>query len=147
MFDEHPDYSRTWLPMDFDWKFVLFLLGMFAILYLVNLFLSKVLGVEKRNIFKANYVNARHEKVEFYLNIAGTGGLVAALFYGYEHGALYPIYVSVIVAFVVTIYRAYMERKYAENPKEYIFTLLEFPLIILLILSFAAFLFPEIPLF
>ncbi|PKH12041.1 MULTISPECIES: DUF4181 domain-containing protein [Planomicrobium] len=147
MFDDHPDYSRTWLPLDFEWKFVLFLLGMVAILFLVNLFLKKVLGVEKRNIFKANYVNARHEKVEFYLNIAGTVGMVAALIYGYEHGALYPIYASVVAALIVTLYKAYMERKYAENPREYIFTLLEFPLIILLILSFAGFMFPDIPLF
>lgn len=147
MFDDHPDYSRSWLPMDFEWKFVLFLLGMAAILFLVNLFLRKVLGVEKRSFFKANYVNARHEKVEFYLNIAGAVGMVAAFIYGYEHGALYPIYASVIVALIVTLYRAYMERKYAENPREYLFTLLEFPLIILFILSLGSFLFPHIPLF
>lgn len=120
---------------------------MVAILFLVNLFLKKVLGVEKRNIFKANYVNARHKKVEFYLDIVGTVGMVAALIYGYEHGALYPIYASVVAALIVTLYKAYMERKYAENPREYIFTLLEFPLIILLILSFAGFMFPDIPLF
>lgn len=147
MYDNHPNNPISWLPMDFDWKFVSFLLGMVAILFLVNLFLRNVLGVEKRSFFKANYVNARHEKVDFYLNIAGTVGMVAAFIYGYEHGALYPIYASVIVALIATLYKAYMEKKYAENPREYVFTLLEFPLIILLIFSFANFMFPDTPLF
>lgn len=147
MYDDHPDYSRSWLPMDFEWKFVLFLLGMVAILFLVNLFLRKVLGVEKRSLMKASYVNDRHKKFEFYIGIAGAIGVGAAAIYGYGKSGLYPIYATVIVALISTLYRAYMERKYAENPREYIFTLLEFPLIILFILSLGSFLFPEIPLF
>ncbi|QHJ69855.1 DUF4181 domain-containing protein [Planococcus halotolerans] len=147
MFDVYREYAGPLMPDDFGLKMILFIGGMVAILFLVNLFLSKVLGVEKRSLMKANHVNDRHKKVEFYIGIAGAIGVGAAAIYGYGKSGLYPIYATVMVALISTLYRAYMERKYAENPREYIFTLLEFPLIILFILSLGSFLFPEIPLF
>lgn len=134
-----PDYSGL--------KLILFIGGMFVILFLVNLFLRKVLGIEKRNFLKAHYVNDRHKKVDFYLNMAGIVGVLAAAAYGYGKSGLYPIYATLVVALIVTMYRVYMEKKYAEHPKEYLFTLLEFPLMILFILSLGSFLFPEFPLY
>lgn len=47
---------------DLGVKLILFIGGMFVILFLVNLFLRKVLGIEKRHFLKANYVNDRHKK-------------------------------------------------------------------------------------
>ena len=147
MFDIYREYAGPLIPDDFGVKMILFIGGMFAILFLVNLFLRKVIGVEKRNFLKASYVNDRHRKIEIYIGIAGVIGVGAAAIYGYGKTGLYPIYATVIVALISTLYRAYMERKYAENPKEYLFTLLEFPLVILFTLSLGSFLFPEIPLF
>lgn len=147
MFDVYREYAGPLIPDDFGLKMVLFIGGMFAILFLVNLFLRKIVGVEKRSFLKAGYVNDRHKKVEILIGIAGAIGVGAAAIYGFGKSGMYPIYATVIVALISTLYRAYMERKYAENPREYLFTLLEFPLIILFILSLGSFLFPETPLF
>lgn len=147
MYETYKNYAGPLMPENVGLKIMLFFVGMFLILFLVNLFLRKTMGVEKRNFLKANYVNDRHKKVEFYLGIAGAVGVAAAAIYGYGKSGLYPIYASVIFALISTLYRAYMEKKYAENPREFLFTLLEFPIIILLILSLVSFLFPEMPLF
>lgn len=147
MFDVYREYAGPLIPDDFGLKMIIFIGGMFAILLLVNLFLRKVLGVEKRSFLKAGYVNDRHKKIEIYIGIAGVIGVGAAAIYGYGKSELYPIYATVIIALISTLYRVYMEKNYAENPREYLFTLLEFPLSILFILSLASFLFPDIPLF
>lgn len=136
------------LPADYTGlKLILFIGGMFVILFLINLFLRKVLGIEKRNFLKAQYVNDRHRKVEFWLSMTGVAGVVAATVYGYGNGAFFPIYATLISGLIITAYRVYMEKKFAEHPKEYLFTILEFSLMILFILSLGSYLFPDIPLY
>lgn len=136
-------YVDSGTPDYLGLKLILFIGGMFLILFLVNLFLRKILGVKKRHFLKANYVNDRHKKVEFWLNMAGVAGVAAAAFYGYGRNGLYPVYASIFVAFIAIAYRLYMEKKYAEDPKEYLYTLFEFPIVALLIVSLASFLFPD----
>lgn len=140
-------YTDSLPPDNSGLKMLLFIGGMFVILVLVNLILRKVLGIEKRKIFKAQYVNDRHRKVEFYLSMAGLVLVVAATIYGYGKSAMYPIYATLAGLLIASLYRAYMEKKHAEDPREYLFTLLEFPLIVLLLLSWGGFLFPDIPLY
>ena len=141
------NYTDSLQPDNFGLKMLLFIGGMFVILVLVNLFLRKVLGVEKRNIFKAQYVNDRHKKMEFYLSMAGLVLVVAVTIYGYGKSAMYPIYATLACLLIATLYRAYMEKKHAEEPREFLFTLLEYPLMVLLLLSWGSFLFPDIPLY
>lgn len=91
-------------------------------------------------------MNEKHEKVEFRLGIIGTV-LVAAVTIGSGIESLNPIYAGLVLGLLITLYRAYMEKKYAENPNEYLYTLLEFTIGILLMLSLASYMFPDIPLF
>lgn len=132
---------------DLGVKLILFIGGMLVILFLVNLFLRKVLGIEKRHFLKANYVNDRHKKVEFRLNLVSAAGVAAAAFYGYGKSGLYPLYAVAIFALIGIFYRIYMEKKYAENPREYLVTLFEFPLVVLFTLSLGSFLFPDFSIF
>lgn len=146
MYDNHPNNPISWLPADFSWQLILFLVGAAFIFYLVSLFLRKLLGIEKRNLMSPGYVNERHEKVEFRLGIIAAV-LVAAVTIGSGFKSLNPIYAGLFFGLLITMYRAYMEKKYAENPNEYLYTLLEFTIGILLMLSLASFMFPEIPLY
>lgn len=146
MYDNYPNNSFSWLPSDFGLKFALFLVGAAIIIFLVNLFLWKTLKVEKRKFMNPVYVNERHKKVEYRLGlIVGVGAIVVSLANGMN--SLTALYTPLAAAFTVTMYRAYMEKKYAENPNEHIYTLLEFVLIVLLVVSLGTFLFPEIPLY
>ncbi|WP_033540995.1 DUF4181 domain-containing protein [Planococcus sp. CAU13] len=145
--DSNVYYVDPGTPDYLGLKLIIFIAGMFVILFLVNLILRKLLGVEKRHFLKANYVNDRHKKTEFYLGIAGAVAVAAAAIYGYGRSGLYPVYATAIFALIGTVYRAYMERKHAENSREYLFTLFEFPLVILFTLSLGSFLFPDFSLF
>lgn len=146
MYDNHPNNPISWMPADFSWKLILFLVGSAIIFFLVNLFLRKLLGMKKRTLLNPHYVNERHEKVEFRLSIIGAV-LVGAVTIGSDFRSLNPVYASLVLGILITLYRAYMEKKYAENPNEYRFTLLEFSIGILLVLSLGSFLFPDMPLY
>lgn len=146
MYDNYPNNSFSWIPSDFGLKFAVFLVGTALIIFLVNLFLQKILDVEKRKFMKPVYVNERHKKVEYRLGIiAGLGAMAVAM--GSGMNSLSAVHAPLAAGFLVTVYRAYMEKKYAENPNEHIYTLLEFVLIVLLVVSLGTFLFPEIPLY
>ncbi|MFD1031636.1 DUF4181 domain-containing protein [Metaplanococcus flavidus] len=147
MFDIYFSFASPLMPESFGWRFTLFIAGSISIIYLVDLFLRKLLGVEKRKLFKSRYVNDRHKKVDFYLRIAGAVFLVAALAYGYENGPLYPIVATIGAALMSALYQAYMEKRYAENPGDHLYTILEFPLTIIPVLILGGTLFPEIPLY
>ena len=146
MYDNHPNNPISWLPSDFSWKLIIFLVVAVIIFFLVNLFLRKLLGIEKRNLLSPGYVNERHEKVEYRLGIIAAV-LVAVVTISGDFKSIYPFYATLAAGLLITLYRAYMEKKYSENPKEHLFTLLEFTIAILLVLSLASFMFPDIPLF
>lgn len=146
MYDNHPNNPISWLPSDFSWNLILFLVGSAIIIFLVNMFLRKLLGVEKRALLNPYYVNERHEKVEFRLSIIAAV-LVWIVTIESSFKSLNPIYASLILGLLITLYRAYMEKKYGENPNEYRYTLLGFAIGILLVLSLASFMFPDVPLF
>lgn len=146
MYDDYPSNNFSWMPNDFGWKFTMFLVGAALIIFLVNLFLQKILDVEKRKFMKPVYVNERHKKVEYRLGvIAGLGAMAVAM--GSGLNSLSAVHAPLAAGFLVTVYRAYMEKRYAENPNEHLYTLLEFTLIVLLILSLGSFLFPDMPLY
>ncbi|HSJ39259.1 MAG TPA: DUF4181 domain-containing protein [Planococcus sp. (in: firmicutes)] len=121
-------------------------MGAAIIIFLVNLFLRKLFDVEKRTFIKPGYVNERHEKVEYRLGIIAAI-LVGAVTIGSGMKSLNPVYATLAMGFLITLYRAYMEKKYAENQNEHMYTLLEFTLILLLVLSLGRFIFPDMPLF
>ncbi|WP_422124595.1 DUF4181 domain-containing protein [Planococcus sp. X10-3] len=146
MYDNHPNNPLSWLPSDFSWKLILFLVVAAIILFLVNLLLRKLLNVEKRSFLSPGFVNDRHEKVEFRLGIIAAV-LVAVVTINSGFRGLYPLYATLAAGLLITLYRAYMEKKYAENPNQYLFTLLDFTIAVVLVLSLGSFLYPDIPLF
>lgn len=147
MLNTYLSFVNPPFPESLGWRFVIFIAGALLLTYLVDLFLRKLLGLEKRSHFKSNYVNDRHKKVAFYLRVGGAIALAPILSFSYDNGLIYTALGFVAVGLVNTLYQAYMEKRYAENPKDALYTVLEFPLTIIPLLMMAAVIFTDIPLY
>lgn len=147
MFNTYLSYVNLSIPESLGWRFAIFIVGALLLTYLVDLFLRKLLGLEKRSHFKSNYVNDRHKKSAFYLRVGGAIVLVPVLSFSYNNGLMYSILGIISVGLVNMLYQAYMEKRYAENPKDALYAVLEFPLTIIPLLMMAGVLFTDIPLY
>ncbi|MBT2571055.1 DUF4181 domain-containing protein [Planococcus sp. ISL-110] len=113
---------------DVGWRVVLFLFGTLSSIFLVNLSLRKILGVQRRKFFSTEHVNDLHKKWDRILNV-GAGIVVFIMSFALiEYGPVISMYILIITAVIGTLQiliRAGFEKNHAENPNDYMYTLLE----------------------
>lgn len=135
---------------DVGWRIVLFLLGTVSSIFLVNLSLRKILGVERRKYFSSDHVNDLHKKWDRILSI-GSGIVVFCLSFAViEYGPVISLYVLAITAVIGTlqvVVRAGFEKKHADNPNDYLYTVLESLTGTVILITFGVSLFRDFLLF
>ena len=110
-------------PENFWVNMCIFLVVTVGSIVLFNALMRKLLKVEKRKFFSYNFVNDLHKKGEWTIRISFIIILIVIAF-AYKNSLFVSI--TLLTLFVsLTIFRAIIEKKYAENPKEYLYTLSE----------------------
>lgn len=106
-----------------------FLLAIFFLLMFVfNSIIRKYLKIEKRKAFSYAYVNEKHKKIDWIIRISFIIILFISNFYQRRNiGEVkwyFEIWFIALVFIVISdLFRAFMEWKYAENRKTFIFTI------------------------
>lgn len=124
------------------WMKVIVVVAVMAILSVVfNTVMRKYLKIEKRKAFSYDHVSEKHKKIDWIIRISFVIILITTHFFItrnlIESIWYLETWVLLLVYIVVSeIVRAFMQWKYAENRKEYIFTIsqLIFLLIIMLLM-------------
>lgn len=122
------------------WIKLLLLLGIYVTLsFLFSSFMRKWLKVEKKNSFSYNHVNDRHRKIDWTIRI--TFIVVTILWYiiSMMLDLMYTRFLwlfFVCFFIIIEIVRAYMEWKYSENKKDYIFTISQLAFAIIFLILF-----------
>lgn len=120
------------------WIKLLLVLGIYGILvFLFNSFMRKWLKVEKKNSFSYNHVNDKHRKIDWKIRI--TFIVVTILWYiiSIMLDLMYTRFLwlfFVCFFIIIEIVRSYMEWKYSENKKDYIFTISQLVFIVMLLI-------------
>ncbi|SIT88979.1 DUF4181 domain-containing protein [Edaphobacillus lindanitolerans] len=119
----------------------LFILGMLLASAAFTYVIKRWAGVKKGKWFTWDYVNDRHRKLDKWIRITFIVPyliyLVPAIMTGWNERA--PWYLqtwALLVAFfgVLTLFQAFMEKKYSDNPRAYLATLGDGAFIIALLL-------------
>ncbi|MDJ0332259.1 MULTISPECIES: DUF4181 domain-containing protein [Planococcus] len=131
---------------DVGWRIFLFLLGVVSSIFLVNMLLRKILGVERKAFFSDTRVNDVHKKWDRILN--GLSAVIVfiislvAINYG-PAAFFYVLLVSVLLGIIQLLVRLGFEKKHAENPNDYLYTLLESVTGTIILITFGVSLFPD----
>ncbi len=115
-------------------KLVIFVLIVFGVIVGVKLILRKVLKIEKEKkpFFSYNHLNDLHRKIDWGIRITSAITIIITNILVVTEN--YPNYFLLIPIFLIGLdypVRAFFERKYSKNPKQYILTLSEGVLIFL----------------
>ncbi|MFJ7735577.1 DUF4181 domain-containing protein [Lysinibacillus sp. NPDC097287] len=100
-------------------------------LFLINKFFRKWLNVEKKKKFSYNYVNDKHKKIDWTLRIIFIFFLFISFFINVNREPLNHIWflethILFFVVIVLTeIVRVIMEKRYAENKNDYLFSAIQ----------------------
>lgn len=120
----------------------IWVVGIIVSIALFNAIMRKVLNVKRRKFFSYNFVNDFHKKGEWILRIS----FVIIYTVIAVNDAMNPFFFYAIIAFTISLsgFRAIVEKKYAENSKDYIFTLSElgFAMMVTFVLTLKVF--PEV---
>ncbi|WP_211655598.1 DUF4181 domain-containing protein [Planococcus alpniumensis] len=142
---EGTGYSET-LSFDWLWGLPAFFVVSGLAIFSINWILRKILGVERKKWFSSSeyFVNEFHEKVERYFRYGNTAlYILFLLFFGFEKGSIYFVALTFLLSVPQELFRAFMEKKYAENPNDYKFTLLEYPVSMIIFFTCAVAFTPE----
>ncbi|WP_233549493.1 DUF4181 domain-containing protein [Lysinibacillus yapensis] len=126
---------------DFLAKLILMLSIFGLFLFLINKFLRKWLNVEKKKLFSYNHVNDKHKKIDWTIRIIFIFFLFISLFININRDPLKRIWFleTHILLFVFIIVsetvRVIMEKRYAENKNDYIFSAIQLVIISIFLLS------------
>lgn len=98
------------------------------LLFVFNSLMRKYLKVEKRKAFSYNHINEKHKKIDLVIKISYIIMVLITLFYQSRNinGVSWYFELWFVILMFLTIsemVRAFMEWKYSENRKEYIFTI------------------------
>ncbi len=123
-------------------KLFLFIGILLLLSFIFSFLMRNFLNVEKRKAFSYNHVNEKHKRIDRIIRTSFIIILLITQIFIIARVIKEPTWYlktpSLIIIFSVAsgIVRAFMEWKYAENRKEYIFTIseLSFTLILVLIL-------------
>lgn len=126
------------LDSDF-WIKLIVIIGSILLLFSVfNILMSKLLGVEKKKSFSYNHVNDLHKKLDWTLRIIYVLVMLFILAIISTQGTAMPMVFLISAAIFLVIsetIRAFKEWKYASNPKDYILTLSQLGLAIIVFCS------------
>jgi Domain of unknown function (DUF4181) len=132
--------------LDNFWLKLFLLLAIYGVLISVfNMVMRKWFKVEKKKFFSYNHLNNLHKKIEWSIRIiflvlliVGTIINLMRINKDLEKIWFLETYILMFVFIIVTeIIRAFMERKYAANKNDYLFTIIQLVFIsILLSLTF-----------
>lgn len=117
---------------------VLFIFGL--ILFFFNRVLRRRLKVEKKKLFSYGHVNEMHKKIDWSIRILFLVFIFIGLFINVTRDPLEPIwflesYVLLFsLLFITEIVRIIIEKKYAENKNDYIFTTIQLVILSLFVL-------------
>lgn len=124
-------------------KLIILMVILSSVIFIFNTVMRKFLKVEKRKSFPYNHVNEKHKKIYWIILISFLIILLTTHFFRTRNlneaiwylEVWFLILVNLVISEIVT---AFMEWKYAENRKAYIFTIsqLIFSLIIILLVIF-----------
>ena len=97
-------------------------------MFVFNSLMRKYLKIGKRKIFSYNHVNEKHKKIDWIIRITYIIMALITLFYqsGNINGVSWYFELwFVVLVFLTTseMVRAFMEWKYSESRREYIFTI------------------------
>lgn len=117
------------------WEVLCFLVVGGLAVFLFNWFLRRVLRVKRKRFFSpaSNYVNSQHQKVDAYFRWGGAAIFLIVFFLTYGQGPFIPFAVLIVIGILQEGYTAYMEKTYSDNPNDYKFTLLQFPIALIII--------------
>lgn len=118
---------------------MLFIYGLF--IFLINKSSRKWLNVEKKKFFSYNHVNDKHKKIAWIIRIT----FIFFLFIGFlinvnrdplKHIWFLETHILLLVFLIVSeIARIMMEKRYAENKNDYIFSAIQLVAISIFLLS------------
>lgn len=108
---------------------------------LINKFTRKLLNVEKKKLFSYNHINDKHKKIDWIIRITFTFFIIIGFFINVNRDSLKPIWFlethNLLFAFIIVseIVRIIMEKRYAENKNDYIFSAIQLVVILIFLLS------------
>lgn len=124
-------------------------LGIYSsLLFIFNTLMRRYLKLEKRKLFSYAHINEKHKKIDWIIRIIFLIAVIISYFSitrnsDFFGGLWYFIPWFLLVAHIVLseVIRAFMEWKYAENPKAFIFTITQliFTFVLLLIMVYTNF--------
>lgn len=121
------------------WMKLVFVLAILSLLiFIFNSLMRKYLKVEKRKAFSYNHVNKKHEKIDWMIRIIYIMIILITSFYQIRNinGVSWYFelwFITLMYLIISEIVRAFMEWKYSENRREYIFTISQLIFILLLL--------------
>ena len=111
------------------------------VLFFMNKFLRKWLNVEKKEFFSNNFVNQKHKKIDWTIRIT----FIVVVLFGFfvnvsedpsKHIWLLQPHILMFGLIVVTeLVRIVMEKRYAANKNDYIFTAVQLVVISMFLLA------------
>lgn len=111
------------------------------VLFFMNKFLRKWLNVEKKEFFSNHFVNEKHKKIDWTIRISFIVLILFVFFINVSGNPLQHIwflqpYILLFGLVIVTeLVRIVMEKRYAANKNDYIFTAVQLVVISLFLLA------------
>jgi len=131
-------------PPSFWMKMTIWVISIIVLNLISSAILRKVLRVEKRKFFSYNFVNDIHKKGEWIIRISFIIIYTSIAVYGvFNPFNPFLIYAAIAFGILLSGYRAIIEKKYAENPKDYMYTLTETGFAFMIIFVMTLLVFPE----
>lgn len=119
-------------------KLIIVVIGVSLVFYFLSKLLRTYFKLGKQNYFSNDYVNDKHKKLDWIVRIILVSGfiLLAIPMYSDETGTetLLVLVISYMLfnTIVLDLLRVIMQKKYAQNENEYIPTLIQLGLIIVM---------------
>ncbi|TWT13213.1 DUF4181 domain-containing protein [Planomicrobium sp. CPCC 101079] len=129
-------------PDDLLWRIIAYLTMVGIIVFLVNSLLRKLLNVKRKQVFSYNYVNDFHKKGDRLIRVLSVLAIFLLLIFNMDPIFLSLIMVSLVSGILQDGLRAVLEKRYAENQNDYLFTLAQLPSSLIIVFGLAWLMFP-----
>ncbi|MTD31966.1 DUF4181 domain-containing protein [Planomicrobium sp. YIM 101495] len=131
-------------PMVSSVRLVVFLLASAIAVFIFNWLMRKVMEVERKPIFSYNHLNEFHKKADWTIRWITVGGYIFLLIFAFDSFIFGMFLLGMVSVSAQEILRMIMERKYAENPKDYLYTFITLVTTFVIVFSIAQLLFPDL---
>ena len=130
--------------VDYWWRLIFYLVVVAAAISLINFLLRKLLKVKRKPLFSSNYLNDFHKKGDRIIRACTVIAVIFVYLFTFESLFRFLLLLAVASSVLTEGFRAIMEKKYAENPKDYLYTLCQLPVSLIIPFGFAWLLFPSL---